>query len=128
MSARACSTSSWTSTGWIRHRSELADAIVAQSERALREQISAVAGRCLPELASRSRAPTTWPLTLAVQHHRWRVMRCMADLRGHQRAAIASTAINVPLCYTRAMACYAIKCLAAPRIPNNEGSVRPGET
>ena len=35
------------------------------------------------------------------------------------------SAINVPLCYTRAMACHAIKCLTTPRIPNNEGSVRP---
>lgn len=33
--------------------------------------------------------------------------------------------VNVPLCYTKAMAVYAIKCLTTPRIPNNEGSVRP---
>jgi N-methylhydantoinase B len=35
--------------------------------------------------------------------------------------------INVPLCYTRAMSCYAVKCLTIPGIPNNEGSVRPVE-
>lgn len=35
------------------------------------------------------------------------------------------TAINVPLCYTRAMTLYAIKCLTTPKIPNNEGSTRP---
>ena len=34
-------------------------------------------------------------------------------------------AINVPICYTRALTCYAIKCLTTPKIPNNEGSVTP---
>jgi N-methylhydantoinase B len=33
--------------------------------------------------------------------------------------------INVPLCYTRAFAAYAIKCLTTPMIPNNEGSLAP---
>lgn len=35
--------------------------------------------------------------------------------------------INVPLCYTRAMTAYAIKCLILPDVPNNEGSVDPIE-
>ena len=33
--------------------------------------------------------------------------------------------INVPFCYTRAMANYAIKCLSVPGIPNNEGAIAP---
>ena len=33
--------------------------------------------------------------------------------------------INVPLCYTRAMARYAVKCLTVPDMPNNEGAVTP---
>ena len=33
----------------------------------------------------------------------------------------------MPLCYTRAMSCYAVKCLTIPNIPNNEGSVLPVE-
>ena len=33
--------------------------------------------------------------------------------------------INVPFCYTRAMACYAVKCLTVPGMPNNEGAVAP---
>ena len=33
--------------------------------------------------------------------------------------------INVPLCYTRAMALYAVKCVTAPALPNNEGSTAP---
>ena len=33
--------------------------------------------------------------------------------------------INVPFCYTRAMANYAVKCLTIPNIPNNEGAISP---
>jgi len=33
--------------------------------------------------------------------------------------------VNVPICYTKAFAVYAIKCLTTPTIPNNEGSVKP---
>ena len=33
--------------------------------------------------------------------------------------------INVPFCYSRAMANYAIKCLTVPGIPNNEGAIGP---
>ena len=32
-------------------------------------------------------------------------------------------AINLPLCYTEAMSAYAIKCVAAPEVPNNGGSL-----
>ncbi len=33
--------------------------------------------------------------------------------------------INVPTCYTNAMALYAIKCMTSPELPNNEGSTAP---
>ena len=39
--------------------------------------------------------------------------------------AAVDRGMNVPFCYTRAMALYAIKCLTVPGIPNNEGSVVP---
>lgn len=45
------------------------------------------------------------------------------DFTGTSQAVPA--AINVPICYTRAMAWHAIKCLTTPRIPNNQGSIRP---
>jgi N-methylhydantoinase B len=35
--------------------------------------------------------------------------------------------INVPLVYTKAYACYALKCAVAPEIPNNAGSLAPFE-
>ncbi len=34
-------------------------------------------------------------------------------------------AINLPICYTYAMAAYGVKCVAAPNVPNNEGAFRP---
>ena len=33
--------------------------------------------------------------------------------------------INVPFCYTNAMALYSIKCLTIPTLPNNAGSIEP---
>ena len=33
--------------------------------------------------------------------------------------------INVPFCYTNAMALYSIKCLTIPELPNNAGSIEP---
>ena len=50
-------------------------------------------------------------------------MSVHADFTGSSEAI--PWAINVPICYTRAMTCYAVKVLTTPRIPNNEGSVRP---
>jgi len=35
--------------------------------------------------------------------------------------------INVPLVYTKAYACYALKCAIAPEIPNNAASLAPFE-
>lgn len=98
----------------------LADAILEQSERAIRDQIA-----LLPTGTYRNRIEIegqNGPLTLAcaVTIADGEVV---ADFTGTD-AAIKS-AINVPLCYTRAMTCYAIKCLTTPRIPNNQGSVRP---
>ncbi|MEO9274523.1 hydantoinase B/oxoprolinase family protein [Marinomonas sp. 5E14-1] len=33
--------------------------------------------------------------------------------------------VNVPMVYTRAYACYGLKCAIAPDIPNNTGSLKP---
>ena len=38
---------------------------------------------------------------------------------------IDSKGINVPLVYTKAYACYALKCAIAPNIPNNAASLSP---
>jgi len=38
-------------------------------------------------------------------------------------SAVSSFGINVPLCYTEAYASFGIKCIVAPQVPNNEGSL-----
>ena len=42
-------------------------------------------------------------------------------------SSIDEKGINVPLVYTKAYACYALKCAIAPSIPNNAGSLEPFE-
>jgi N-methylhydantoinase B len=98
----------------------LAAAILDQSERAIRDEIARLPAGTYRN-AIRIEAQEG-PLTLA----------CAVTIaNGEVTVDFAGTsdcikyAINVPLCYTRAMTCYAIKCLTTPHIPNNEGSVRP---
>lgn len=38
-------------------------------------------------------------------------------------SAPSSYGINVPFCYTEAYASFGVKCIVAPKIPNNEGSL-----
>ena len=51
----------------------------------------------------------------------------------HLRADFAGTSpmskfgVNCPEVYTRAYACYALKCAIAPEVPNNTGSLEPFE-
>ena len=55
-------------------------------------------------------------LTIAEDH-------ILADWTGTSR--IDKKGINVPLVYTKAYTCYALKCAIAPEIPNNAGSLAP---
>lgn len=100
----------------------LAQAILNQSENAMREQI-----RGIPDGVYSNRIqveafdePVTLAAAVTVRGDRLHI-----DYTGTSQQIRAG--VNVPLCYTRAMSCYAIKCLTIPRIPNNEGSVRPVE-
>jgi N-methylhydantoinase B len=98
----------------------LADAILAHSERAIRDEL-----RAIPEGVYENAIDIEGhadPLRLACRIA-IRGGEAFADFSGSSLAVPA--AINVPLCYTRAMTCHAIKCLTTPKIPNNEGSVRP---
>ncbi|HEY0213047.1 MAG TPA: hydantoinase B/oxoprolinase family protein [Paenirhodobacter sp.] len=49
--------------------------------------------------------------------------RIVADWTG--TSGIDKKGINVPLVYTKAYACYALKCAIAPDIPNNAASLAP---
>jgi N-methylhydantoinase B len=98
----------------------LADAILEHSERTIRDEIARLPRgtyRNHIELEGQDEALT---LACAIELSDGEVH---ADFTGS--SASIPWAINVPLCYTRAMTCYAVKVLTTPRIPNNEGSVRP---
>ncbi|MFN3661120.1 hydantoinase B/oxoprolinase family protein [Yoonia sp.] len=51
--------------------------------------------------------------------------RIICDFAG--TSGIDKKGINVPLVYTKAYACYALKCAIAPEIPNNAASLAPFE-
>lgn len=38
-------------------------------------------------------------------------------------SGVSSYGINVPICYTEAYASFGVKCIVAPKVPNNEGSL-----
>jgi N-methylhydantoinase B len=38
-------------------------------------------------------------------------------------SGISAYGINVPICYTEAYSSFGVKCIVAPRVPNNEGSL-----
>src|SRR5258708_16521752 len=43
------------------------------------------------------------------------------DLGGN--SGVSAYGINVPHCYTEAYASFGVKCIVAPKVPNNEGSL-----
>lgn len=49
--------------------------------------------------------------------------RILCDFEG--TSGLDKKGINVPLVYTKAYACYALKCAIAPEIPNNAASLAP---
>ena len=97
-------------------------AILAQSEQAMRRRIAAVPdGRYRNTIQVEAVGdPVTLACEIAIAGDRLHV-----DYAGTGPSLPVS--INVPLVYTRAMTCFAIKCLLLPDIPNNEGSVNPVE-
>ncbi len=98
----------------------LSRAIQAQSEQAMRTRI-----REIPDGTYRNSVDfegVDGPLHLACRIEKTGDSIAI-DFDGSSPAVRAG--INVPFCYTRAMALFSIKCLTAPSIPNNEGSVAP---
>lgn len=98
----------------------LADGIVGQSEAAMRRAIAAI-----PDGVYRH--------GIEVETVDGKVtMACAVEVTGETLSIdfdgtgpMAPQAINVPLCYTRAFASYAVKCLTVPAIPNNAGMLAP---
>jgi N-methylhydantoinase B len=100
----------------------LSDMIIGQSEKAMRKSIEA-----MPDGVYRNRIqveafdePVVLACEITVKGDRLSI-----DFAGS--GPVLRAAINVPMCYTRAVAAYAIKALVLPNVPNNEGSVTPIE-
>jgi N-methylhydantoinase B len=100
----------------------LATAILNQSEQAMRAQIAAIPDGIYANTIHVEAFDQPVRLSARVTIRGDRLSIDYSGTSGQIRAGI-----NVPLCYTRAMSCYAVKCLTIPGIPNNEGSVRPVE-
>ena len=65
-------------------------------------------------------APIDLYVTLTIEKD-----RILTDWEG--TSGLDKKGINVPLVYTKAYACYALKCAIAPEIPNNAASLAPFE-
>jgi N-methylhydantoinase B len=63
-------------------------------------------------------APVTLAVRLKIQGD-----TLSADFEG--TSGVSRFGVNVPEVYTRAYACYALKCAIAPDVPNNTGSLEP---
>ncbi len=99
---------------------ELSAAICNQSEQAIRDAISRI-----PDGVYRN-AIDIEGIDVPIR------LEAAVTVRGDQIAvdfsgtgAPVRGGINVPLCYTRAMSWYVVKCLTIPHLPNNEGATRP---
>ena len=64
--------------------------------------------------------PVELKVSLDIQHD-----RILCDFTG--TSGLDRKGINVPLVYTKAYACFALKCAIAPEIPNNAASLAPFE-
>ena len=100
----------------------LSDEIISRSERAV---IDAVRG--FPEGRFTYGCYNDGfekPLRIQVEVYR-DADRLVVDFEGTDPSV--DRGINVPLAYTTAYSCYAVKCVVAPDVPNNEGSFLPFE-
>jgi N-methylhydantoinase B len=104
----------------LRDLQALADGVIGQSEQAMRARI-----RAIPDGVYRN-ALETEGVEGAIR------LEAAVTVAGDAIAIDfagsgppARNAINVPLCYTRSFATYAVKCLTTPRVPNNQGTLLP---
>ncbi len=102
--------------------SDLSNFILTHSRKATLERINALT----PASASGhmridgSSEPIDLHVTLTIEKD-----RVVTDWQG--TSGLDKKGINVPLVYTKAYACYALKCAIAPEIPNNAASLAPFE-
>ena len=99
---------------------EIADFIFRNSYLATVEKISA-----LPRKSARGEMTIdgySKPIKLSVKIKVFSD-KVVCDFSGS--SSVDKKGINVPLVYTKAYSCYALKCAIAPEIPNNAASLKP---
>ena len=99
---------------------DLATEIQSRSERAMRAAITALPDGTYENTISTDGLNEPLDLKVALTIDGDEVT---ADFGGS--APQVDKAINCAMCYTYAMTAYAVKCAAAPNLPNNDGSIRP---
>ncbi len=100
----------------------IAGFILEHSRRATVERIAALPrGTVINEMTIDGYAT---PIRLAVRLD-IEADRIVADFAG--TSPVDPKGINVPLVYTKAYACYGLKCAIAPEVPNNAASLAPFE-
>ena len=101
---------------------QIAEFILENSRRATLERIAALPRKSAQ--GSMSIDGYSHPVDLKVSLE-IREDRILCDFAG--TSGLDRKGINVPLVYTKAYACYALKCAIAPDIPNNAASLAPFE-
>lgn len=98
----------------------LSDFVIETSRRATLEAISKVPSGTYRETmrVDGYDAPVHMEVTLKIDGD-----RLTADFDG--TSGMSRFGVNCPEVYTRAYACYALKCAIAPEVPNNTGSLEP---
>jgi N-methylhydantoinase B len=100
----------------------VADFILENSRRATLERIAALPRQSAEGSMTIDGYDRPIDLKVKVTIHKDRIV---SDFTG--TSSIDKKGINVPLVYTKAYACYALKCAIAPEIPNNAASLAPFE-
>ncbi len=100
----------------------LSDFIMAASRKATLEAIAKVPDGTFKHAMTVDGydAPVDMKVTLTVDGGSLK-----ADFAG--TSGMSKFGVNVPEVYTRAYACYGLKCAIAPQVPNNSGSLEPFE-
>ncbi len=98
----------------------LSDFVIETSRKATLEAIAKVPSGTFHETMQVDGydAPVHMEVTLSVDGD-----QLLADFAG--TSGMSRFGVNCPEVYTRAYACYALKCAIAPEVPNNTGSLEP---
>ena len=99
---------------------KLRDFIFSNSLRATLEQLNKLPGGSYRNEITVDGYDAAVTLKVRLDVSRQQVL---ADFEG--TSGLSGKGINVPLVYTTAYACYALKCALAPTIPNNHASLEP---